>query len=295
MAQSKPKKKKKKKGKKKQDHNTQAVIVILVLLAILGAALFLLTRLVRQVREPAPVPSPSPSVSVAPTLPPSELSAACFGSENGYKTYISDTVTASLGLDVSSHQGYIDWNAVAESGVDYVILRAGYRGYGDGSIHQDEYFEANIAGATQAGLSVGVYFFSQALSQEEAEAEAHTVLSLVEGYCLDYPIYFDWEPVSDDSARTATISSSELTACAKRFCQTVEEAGYRAGIYFNLSMAMHHYQLYELKDYEFWLAEYQDTPSYPYSFGMWQYTNQGTVPGIDTSVDLNLCFKAYGA
>ena len=286
------KKKKKKKKKKKTTGNSQAVLVAVVILLLLIAALFFLMRLLR---APAPEPVPSPSVSVAPTLPPNSLAAECFGVENGYKTYRSDTVTAALGLDVSSHQGYIDWTQVAASGVDYVILRAGYRGYGDGSIHTDETFETNIAAASQAGLGIGVYFFSQALSPEEAEAEAHTVLSLIEGYSLDYPVYFDWEPVSDDGARTATISSTELTACAKRFCQTIESAGYQAGVYFNLTMAINHYHLYDLKDYEFWLAEYQDTPTYPFTFGMWQYTNQGTVPGIETSVDLNLSFNTNEA
>lgn len=295
MAQAKKKKKKKKRRKARNSRNTQAVIVILALAVVLAAALFFLFRLTRQSQTPEEESEQAVSLTPAPTLPPSSLTAECFGVENGYKTYVSGTVTAALGLDVSSHQGQIDWTAVAESGVDYVILRAGYRGYGDGSIHEDETFAANIAAASQTGLGIGVYFFSQALSPEEAEAEAHTVLSLVEGYDIDYPIYFDWEPVSDDGARTATISSSELTACARRFCQTIEEAGYRAGVYFNLSMALYHYNLYELKDYEFWLAEYQDTPSYPYEFGMWQYTNQGTVPGISTSVDLNLSFRTYGA
>lgn len=292
MATAKKSTRKKKKKKKAHDQNRKALMIVLILLAVLILSLFLLLRFLRPYEASAP--EPTPSVSPIPTLPPNTLAAECFGSENGYKTYVSDTVNAALGLDVSSHQGAIDWTAVAESGIDYVILRAGYRGYGDGSIHEDETFAANIAAASQAGLKIGVYFFSQALSTEEAEAEAHTVLSLIKDYQIDYPVYFDWEPVSDENARTATISSTDLTACAKRFCETIQEAGYRAGVYFNLNMAQQHYLLYELKDYAFWLAEYQDTPSYPFAFGMWQYTNQGYVPGIETSVDLNLAFNTSG-
>ena len=216
------------------------------------------------------------------------------GTADGYKTYVSDTITAKLGVDISSHQQGVDWTALAESPVDFVILRAGYRGYGDGSVNIDSYFAENIAAARNAGLGVGIYFFSQALTPEEAEEEARTVLSQLADYQIDYPIYYDWEPISDENARTATISATEITSCAQRFCQTVEAAGYRAGVYFNLAMAQNYYHLIDLEDYEFWLAEYQDVPTYPYTFGMWQYTNEGSVPGVTGNVDMNLCFKAYG-
>lgn len=285
-------KKKRKKRKKSAAKRQSAIAAVILLLAVmLGVGL--LTLLQNHSAQEESVPSPSPSISVPPTLPPSTLAQECFGWENGYRTYVTEQYTAKLGLDVSSHQGWIDWSAVADSDVDYVILRAGYRGYGSGSIHQDEYFEYNISAATATDLSVGIYFFSQAMSEEEAAAEAYTVLSLIEGYDIDYPVFFDWEPVNDESARTSSISATEVTACAKQFCQIIEEAGYRAGVYFNLSMAQHYYHLYELKDYVFWLAEYQDVPSYPYEFSMWQYTASGTVPGIDTEVDLNLSFTSY--
>lgn len=282
--------KKKKKHKKKQQQPLVIVLMLVLLVFFAGLGLFrVLESSVRETSEPVP------SMTVSPTLPPSTLISECFGMENGYKTYISDDVTALLGLDVSSHQGWIDWNAVAESEVDYVILRAGYRGYDTGSINQDEYLEYNLASATATDLGVGIYFFSQALNPEEAAAEAYTVLSLIDGYDIDYPIFFDWEPVDADSARTATISASEVTACAKSFCQVIEDAGYEAGVYFNLSMASNYYHLYQLMEYEFWLAEYQPSPSFPCAFDMWQYTSDGSVPGISTNVDLNLSFTAYGS
>ena len=131
---------------------------------------------------------------------------------------------------------------------------------------------------------------AHARAEAEARNEALKVLELVEGYEIKYPIYFDWEPISDGDARTASISSSELTRCAQAFCQTIESAGYRAGIYFNLDLASHYYHLRDLTEYTFWLAEYQDTPSFPYAFDMWQYSSTGEVPGISTIVDLNLSF-----
>ena len=292
MAQTAQSKKKRKK-KKRKSKTSRSGLLIAVLSAALVVTVFFLFRSLRTYSAETAA-EPEVSVSVVPTLPPSGLSAQCFGTADGYKTYVSDTITAKLGVDISSHQQGVDWTALAESPVDFVILRAGYRGYGDGSVNIDSYFAENIAAARNAGLGVGIYFFSQALTPEEAEEEAHTVLSQLADYQIDYPIYYDWEPISDENARTATISATEITSCAQRFCQTVEAAGYRAGVYFNLAMAQNYYHLIDLEDYEFWLAEYQDVPTYPYTFGMWQYTNEGSVPGVTGNVDMNLCFKAYG-
>ena len=292
MAQTAQSKKKRKK-KNRKNKSSRSGLLIAVLFAALILTVFFLFRFLRSHSAEATA-EPEVSVSVAPTLPRSGLSAQCFGTSDGYKTYVSDTVTAKLGVDISSHQDWVDWGALAESPVDFVILRAGYRGYGDGSVNIDAKFAENIAAARNAGLGVGIYFFSQALTPEEAEEEARTVLSQLADYQIDYPIYYDWEPISDENARTATISATEITACAQRFCQTVEQAGYRAGVYFNLDIALSYYHLTDLMDYEFWLAEYQDTPSYPFAFGMWQYTNEGSVPGVTGNVDMNLCFKAYG-
>lgn len=290
MAQTTQAKKKKKRKKRRQSGSP--LHLVLVLLVLVALCLTLLIVLFTHTGQEEPLPSPT--VSTPPAMPPNTLSAECFGLVNGYKTYVSDQVTAELGLDVSSHQGWIDWNAVAESDVDYVILRAGYRGYGTGEVHQDEYFEYNIASATATDLGVGIYFFSQAINEDEAREEARLILSLIADYDVDYPIFYDWEPVSDPNARTASISTTELTACAKAFCGVIEDAGYEAGVYFNLSMAASFYSMPELLDYELWLAEYQAVPSYPFTFDMWQYTADGSVPGISTNVDLNLSFTSYG-
>ena len=285
-------KRKPNKRKKKRTYRLSPAAVLLLILGALALSLALLFRLFFSPKQPSQNSALEESAPAATqTLPPTTLTAECFGEENGYKTYQSDTLTAALGIDVSSHQGWIDWQAVAGSDVDYAMLRAGYRGYTDGETNQDEYFQYNLESAAAAGLDVGVYYFSQALTEEEAVEEANHVLDLVSGYSLAYPIYFDWETVEDESARTATISGSELTRCALAFCSTIENAGYDAGVYFNLSTAVQLYQLYDLQEYDFWLAEYQDIPSYPFAIDMWQYTNSGTVPGISVPVDLNLSFR----
>ena len=285
MAQTTTKKKRRKKRRRRRTGNTG------VLLAALVLAVILLTLLFRWAYRWGQSAAPEDEeTAVTETLPSSPLSSQGFGWSEGFKTYEDEQRVAKVGIDVSSHQGEIDWQAVRQSGVEFAVIRAGFRGYGDGSTRQDECFSYNIESARENGLEVGIYFFSQALNEEEARAEAHEVLSMLEGYEIQLPIYYDWEPITEDEARTDTISASELTACAKAFCQVIEAAGYRAGIYFNLNIAVDYYHILELGDYAFWLAEYQETPSFPFAFSMWQYTSQGTVAGVDTNVDLDLYF-----
>lgn len=292
MAQS--TRRKRKSALKKRRQAVSPIAILLPVLAALALSLFFLFRVLPRHDDFSPAAETAVSESTpapAPTLPPTDLAAACFGLENGYKTYHSDSITSTLGIDVSSHQGRIDWQAVSDNDIDYAIIRAGYRGYTDGKINQDEYFEYNMESTAALGMNTGVYFFSQALTEEEAIEEANWVLELVSGYTLTHPIYFDWEMIADSNARTASIRGSELTRCALAFCRTIENAGYEAGIYFNLSISEQLYHLYDLKDYDFWLAEYQDVPTYPYRIDMWQYTETGSVPGIATDVDLNLRFR----
>lgn len=278
--------KRKKRRRRGRKPGTAAILLVLLALALI---FLLILRLLLRGGSTEEAPARVTAKAQA-TLPPSYVVSECFGEENGYKTYDSEDVHAKLGVDVSVYQGSIDWQTVAESGVEFAILRAGYRGYAEGETGVDEYFEYNLEQTALYGMDVGIYFFSQAMTEAEARNEALKVLDLVEGYEIKYPIYFDWEPISDGDARTASISSSELTRCAQAFCQTIESAGYRAGIYFNLDLASHYYHLRDLTEYTFWLAEYQDTPSFPYAFDMWQYSSTGEVPGISTIVDLNLSF-----
>ncbi len=196
------------------------------------------------------------------------------------------------GVDVSSHQEEIDWEAVAGAGIDFAIVRVGYRGYTEGEIFPDSYALQNIEGALAAGLKVGVYFFSQAISEKEAREEAKYVLDIIEDYDITYPVLFDWEGIFTE-ARTDHVTGEEMTRFAIAFCEEIEKAGYTAGVYFNQSYGYNYYHLRSLHDYEFWLAEYQQAQSFAYEVQLWQYDCEARIPGIKTTVDLNLCYRSY--
>ncbi len=201
---------------------------------------------------------------------------------------------ALLGIDVSKHQGEIDWQRVKADGISFAMLRAVYRGYGaEGNLRVDEAFEENLDGALAAGVDVGIYVFSQAVTVEEAVEEAELALSLIEGREIAYPVVFDMEEIAGDAARTANLTPAEATDLALAFCETVQAAGYEPMIYGNLKWLAANLELSRLTEYDKWLAQYYRTPAFPYAFQMWQYTNTGRVDGIAGDVDLNLCFTQY--
>ncbi|MDY3015200.1 MAG: GH25 family lysozyme [Evtepia sp.] len=208
--------------------------------------------------------------------------------ENGVVTYESKQYTSQFGIDVSRYQGNIDWKQVKQAGVDFAIIRLGYRGYGSGALVMDPYFEKNITEARQAGIKVGVYFFSQAITAEEGAEEARYALDALKGRKLDYPIVFDWEPYDSSlNPRTEGLSDEILTQCAVAFCETVKEAGYQPMVYSNLSYFYLHFDLSKLTEYPFWLAQYNEKPSFYYHFDIWQY-GELPVPGIQGNVDMNV-------
>lgn len=215
-------------------------------------------------------------------------------SRNGRKFYVEDSkITSLLGVDVSVHQDNIDWAKVKESGIDFAMVRLGYRGYGTGEAQLDENYAENIQGARDAGLDAGVYFFSQAITAEEAVEEANLVIESLDGLDVNYPVVYDWEIIYDDTARTDNISVDVLTDCCVAFCETIKNAGYMPMIYQNKRTSIFKLDLNRLNDYDFWLAEYNTEPTYYYDFDMWQYTSTGRVPGIEGDVDLNISFKDY--
>lgn len=194
------------------------------------------------------------------------------------------------GVDVSYYQGDIDWEKVKESGIEFAMIRLGYRGYGEeGKLVEDKLAFRNIKGALDAGLQVGTYFFSQAITVEEAVEEAEFVLERIEKYHITMPVVYDWEYISAE-ARTANMDRRTLTDCYKAFCDKITEAGYTPMAYFNTYQSRQLMNLYELEDYPFWLALYSDRMTYPYRVEMWQYTDSGRVPGIEGNVDINLFF-----
>ena len=198
---------------------------------------------------------------------------------------------AVTGIDVSVHQGAIDWEAVAGDGIRFAMVRVGYRGIVDGEIDEDVNARTNIEGALAAGLDVGVYVFSQTVSPAEAKQEAEFVLRFIADYDISMPVVFDWEHVENPDARTADLYDKELlTQCALAFLQTVEDAGYEPMVYFNRYQSEDLLDLQVLEAYDYWLALYDAPMTFPLRIDMWQYSDHGTVEGIDEKVDLNLYF-----
>ena len=190
------------------------------------------------------------------------------------------------GIDVSKFQGSIDWNAVKADGITFAIIRCGYRGYGSGALVEDSTYRANIQGAINAGLKVGVYFYSQAINEQEAVEEASMVLSLVGGYSLPLGVYYDTESVA--GGRANAISAAERTACAVAFCETIRNAGYSAGVYSYASWFYNALNFANISKYNIWIAQYRDTLSFSYKYNIWQYTGSGSVKGISRPVDMNI-------
>lgn len=207
--------------------------------------------------------------------------------DNYLKLQYGDSITA---IDVSAYQENIDWQKVADSGVEMAMIRAAFRGWGQaGVIKEDEYAHQNLQGADEAGLTVGVYFFSQATSIEEVDEEIDVLLDIIKDHNITGYVVFDWEYVSEE-ARTANVDARTLTDCSLHFCKRIEEAGYVPMVYFNTYQGINLLELEELKAYDFWLARYTDRMNFPYRVRMWQYTDSGKVPGIKGNVDINVFF-----
>lgn len=196
-----------------------------------------------------------------------------------------------LGIDVSKWNGNINWTEVKNSGVNFVIIRCGYRGSTVGALVEDSKFRANIKGARDAGLKVGVYFFTQAVNEVEAVEEASMVLNLVSGYNLSFPIFLD---VESSGGRGDKINAATRTAVCKAFCQTIANSGYKAGIYANKSWFTSNINTSQLTGYKIWLAQYAAKPTYSATrYDMWQYSSKGSVAGISGNVDMNISYMGY--
>lgn len=195
------------------------------------------------------------------------------------------------GIDVSKYQNEIDWEKVASDEVEYAFIRLGIRGYTEGEIIEDNTFEDNIEGALRNDIDVGIYFFTQALSEEEAEEEAEYVIESIAPYQVKYPVVLDVESVTNTKARSNDLTSEERTKYCIAFCEKIKEAGYTPMIYGNLKTFTLLLNMEELEDYEKWFAYYDESYYFPYDFKIWQYTNKGKVAGIKGDVDLNISFE----
>ena len=223
-----------------------------------------------------------------PTIPPEKNPYDKFDFQyNRHNYLLLQNVKSYAGIDVSAFQGNIDWKKVKQSGIDFAIIRLGYRGYESGKLVEDEYAKSNLKNAKEAGLKIGAYFFSQALNIQETDQEIQFMLKVLGDTRLDMPIVLDWE-IPASTARTRNMDARTLTDIQRHFCGQMRSQGFQPMIYFNWHQSEHLYVLHELEDYPFWLALYQDRMTYPWKVEMWQYTDKGKVPGINGNVDLNV-------
>ncbi len=217
-----------------------------------------------------------------------------FSTENGYIVYTENGQRASIsGIDISSYCGEIDWNRVKSAGIDFVMVRLGGRGYGDeGSLYSDNKAADYISGAQAVGIKTGGYFFSQAVTEDEAREEAQYCQQILGGLKLDFPLAYDWEIIKDDAARTDSLTAAQATSCALAFCAKAKELGYTPLLYASDEEFSKKYDMNRLSDCDIWYCEYADTPNFHYRFSMWQYSKTAAVDGIEGNVDLDVCFTS---
>ena len=214
--------------------------------------------------------------------------------DKGEMQYVENgVVTSHKGIDVSKYQGDIDWKAVKEDGVEYAFVRLGLRGYESGKLVLDEYFDKNMRGANEADVAAGVYFFTQAITVEEAKEEAAYVLENITEYDVTCPIVFDVEMIVGANGRANNLTKEERTDIAIAFCEVIRQAGYTPMIYGNVKCFTKMLDLARLEDYEKWYAFYDNYMYIPYEVSCWQYTEKGTVKGIKNKVDLNISYKTW--
>ncbi|MDE6607466.1 MAG: glycoside hydrolase family 25 protein [Lachnospiraceae bacterium] len=214
---------------------------------------------------------------------------------NIMKYYENGKKISFLGVDVSKYQDYVDFETLKSAGVDYVMIRVGARGYSTGQITLDDNFDDNMVRAKEAGLDVGVYFYSQAISEAEAVEEANFVLEHIAGYEIDYPVAFLMEKISNDKARIDGVSKNDKTMAARAFLNTVKDAGYMPMVYGTKEWLIKEVELSKLTEYDIWLSQNGDLPDYPYRFSMWQYTSTAEISGIEGYANLNINFIDYSA
>ena len=219
--------------------------------------------------------------------------------EDGFMAYYNDEgeKISHVGVDLSYHNDKVNWDELANSPVEFVMLRCGYRGYTEGGIVNDEKFEQYAKAANEHGLKLGVYFFTQAITEEEAIVEAEHVIKLIEDYDISYPVAFDTELIDDEEARTnqADLSKEDLSKICIAFCERIKEAGYYPMIYASENWCRRRLDMTMLTDYDFWAPQYLEENDFIYDFTIWQYTESGAAPGIEGPCDLNVSMVDYAS
>ena len=231
------------------------------------------------------------------TIPIHSYNIDGFVVEDGFMAYYDEAGNkiSHLGVDISYHQKKIDWEALKKSPCEFIMLRCGYRGYTEGGLVEDEKFREYADAAVEAGYPIGVYFFTQALTEEEALAEADFVMDLIKDYPISYPVVLDTEYVASESARTnlTELTKEERTQLVITFCERIKENGYYPMVYASENWLRRNLDASMLQPYEIWAPQYLDKNDFMYDFTIWQYTDAGNIPGIQGVVDLNISLVDY--
>ncbi|MBO4373954.1 MAG: glycoside hydrolase family 25 protein [Lachnospiraceae bacterium] len=234
-------------------------------------------------------------VAISRSISLNELSDNGFSLDgNGRLTYsINGKPASHFGIDVSKNNGNIDWAKAREDGVEFAMLKLGSRGYSTGNIQMDDYFDMNVQGCSANGIDVGAYFFSQAVTREEAIEEANYCIVALAGKKLKYPVVFDSESIANDTYRTENLSASALTDCAIAFCETIAAYGYTPMIGGTKERLVKDMNPVMLQRYGVWLFDTDEKCDYPYRYAIRQYNNEGTVNGVESKVSLDICLISY--
>lgn len=233
-------------------------------------------------------------VDVNEDIPQNKYDYSGLKYQKPFMNYYEDgKIVSKSGVDISANQGEVDFSKLKNAGCDFVMLRVGARGYSSGNLVTDANFKDNLKAAKKAGLDIGVYFCSQAISKSEAREEADELLDAISGYSVKYPVAFVMETVDGDMARIESLDMTERTQIAKAFMDRVEDAGYKAMIYGDKEWLLTMVDMEDLQDYDVWFAQDSDEPEYPYEFGMWQYDSDASIKGISGDAAMIMSFKDY--
>lgn len=214
---------------------------------------------------------------------------------------VEETEAVTFGIDVAKYQGTIEWTAVSATDIDFAMVRLGYRGAVDGEISEDSNARYNLQEASKAGIALGAYFFSTAVSEEEAEEEARWAAELIDGYPITYPVVYDCEGFDDPGSRQYGMTRGQRTDVALAFLRTIEDLGYEGMFYASKNELETKWDTDQIEEnYKIWVAQYPAEPypatpksSYAGTHHMWQYTTEGIIEGIGQNVDLNVAYFGY--
>lgn len=233
-------------------------------------------------------------VLITPYLPKNDYDYTNLVSQSGRMTYYTDgRVTSYLGVTIDKYDDYVDFGLLRDDGIDYVMVRVGVRGYGTGTITLDEYYTDNISRANQAGLDVGLYFSSQAITVEEATEEAVALIAVAQENKITYPLAIDIGFILNDTSRIEDLTKAEKTEIIRTFADTIKEAGFNCVIHADKEFLIKEIDLSKFSDVDIWLDNNGDLPDYPYAFTMWEYASNGTVDGLNGPADMSISFIDY--